>query len=233
MALPTRADAGDHSATTLAQATVPDAGLGYARLSDLSTLNQNGPTYLQNDRFQIADNSGNPATRISKAQEFEDAFDHLGRLYSDSVIDDGRSLKFKERMEGVYRFDRDTFRALGNVGDQLIAKPPATPEQVGKQLADIFTDTLKRHGGSIDLSEPEWLNLQSAMAGVMIAAGSTFNPETKAQQNIAMVDAMDAQLRTNNIPYVNAIIWGDTKEPGMAVVPPGQTLTQQQRHNFQ
>ncbi len=228
MAITTSADAGDYSVATAAQATVPEAGLSHAKLSDLGNLDQTGLTYVQNDSFQIADNSA----RISPAQEFVNGFGHLGKLYSDSVSDNGRFIKFQERMQGVYGFDRDTFRALGNIGDQLIAKPPATPEQVGKQLADIFNDTLKRQGGNIDLSKPEWVNLQSAMAGVMIAAGSTFNPQTKAQQNIAMVDAMDAQLRKNNIPFVNAIIWGDTKEPGLAIVPKGQTLTRQQRHNF-
>lgn len=232
MALTTRADAGDHSVATALPTTFPDAGLIHAKLSDLNNLMQNGSTYVNNDSFQIADNSAKTATRVNRAQEFVDGFGHLGKLYSDSVNDNGRSQKFQERMEGVYGFDRDTFRALGNVGDQLIAKPPATPEQVGKQLADIFSDTLKRQGGNIDLSKPEWQNLQAAMAGVMIAAGSTFNPQTKAQQNIAMVDAMDAQLRKNNVPFVNAIIWGDTKEPGMAIVPKGQTLTTQQRHNF-
>lgn len=232
MALTTRADAGDHSVGTLAHATVPDAGLSHAKLSDLDNLNQNGPTYVNNDSFQIADNSAYPATAIGRVQEFVDGFGHLGKLYSDSVSDNGRFEKFQDRMQGVYGFDRDDFKGLGNIGDQLIAKPPATPEQVGKQLADIFSDTLKRQGGNIDLSKPEWQNLQAAMAGVMIAAGSTFNPQTKAQQNIAMVDAMDAQLRKNNVPYVTAIVWGDTKEPGMAVVPKGQTLTPQQRHNF-
>ena len=233
MALPTNAEAAEGLIGAPAKSPVIDAGLGTAKLSDLQALKTSGPpTFLQGDSFQIADNSQYPATRSGQLQEFVDGFGHLGKLYGDSISDKGRFEKFQDRMQGVYEFDRDTFKALGKLGDQMIAKPPATPEHVGKQLADIFSDTLKRQGGNIDLSSPDWQNLQAAMAGIMIAAGSTFKPETKATQNSAMVDAMDAQLRKNNVPYVNAIIWGDTKEPGIAVVPKGQTLTPQQRHNF-
>ena len=233
MTINTRADAGDHSVATAVPQTIADAGLGHAKLSDLTSLSQTfAPTYVHNDSFQIADNSAYPTTQIGRLQEFVDGFGHLGKLYGDSISDKARFEKFQDRMQGVYGFDRDSFKALGNIGDQLIANPPATPELVGKKLADIFSDTLKRQGGNIDLAKPEWQNLQAAMAGVMIAAGSTFKPETKAEQNVAMVDAMEAQLRKNNVPYVNAIVWGDTKEPGMATVPKGQTLTPQQRHNF-
>ena len=233
MATPNRADAGDYAVTASAQAGVPDAGLGNAKLSDLQGIKlANAATYVQGDSFQIADNSAYPATKQARLQEFVDGFGHLGKLYGDSISDSARFAKFQDRMQGVYTFDRDAFKALGRLGDQMIANPPATPEHVGKQLADILHDTMKRKGGTIDLASPEWQNLQGAMAGVMIAAGSTFRPATKAAQNIAMVDAMDAQLRKNNVPNVNAIIWGDTKEPGLAIVPRGQTLTTQQRHNF-
>ncbi len=233
MALTTHADAGDFAYAAHPQSKIAEAGLGTSTLSDVQGLKTSGsPTYVHNDSFQVADNSAYPATPVERLQEFVDGFGHLGKLYGDSISDKGRFEKFQDRMQGVYEFDRDTFKALGKLGDQMIAKPPATPEHVGKQLADIFSDTLKRQGGNIDLSSPDWQNLQAAMAGIMIAAGSTFKPETKATQNSAMVDAMDAQLRKNNVPYVNAIIWGDTKEPGIAVVPKGQTLTPQQRHNF-
>lgn len=236
MAITTHADAGDNSVATSGQAAPAEAGLVNAKLSDIKSLTgAQNDTYVQNDGFKlmVADNSSQSDAIAQRRQEFVDGFGRLGKLYNDSVNDPARFAKFQERMQGVYQFDRETFKAMGRIGDSLVANPPATPEQVGKQLADIMSDTMKRKGGNIDLTQPEWMNLQSAMAGVMIGAGSTFRPETKAEQNIAMVDAMDAQLRQNKIPYVNAIIWGDTKEPGLAIVPPGQSLTRQQRHNFQ
>lgn len=233
MSLHTRADAADQTVEAVSQASQGDTGLGTATRSDIVALNRdNGATYIHNDSFQIADNSANPATMAGRLQEFVDSFGHLGKLYSDATNDNGRFEKFQERMQGVYGFDKDTFKAMGKIGDGLLAKPPMKPEEVGSKLADIFSDTLKRQGGQIDLTSPDWKNLESAMAGVMIAATSTFKPETRAAQTTAMVDAMESQLRKDNVPYVSAIIWGDTKEPGLAVVGKGQSLTPAQRHNF-
>ncbi len=231
----THSDAADFQSVERQQTAPPETGLANARLAEMKLVNNDSSsTYVQNDGFKLllADNSPRPETPAQRRQDFVDGFGRLGKLYNDSVNDSGRFGKFQERMQGVFQFDRETFKAMGQIGDSLIANPPASPEQVGKQLADILSDTMKRKGGNIDLAQSEWVNLQAAIAGVMIAAGSTFKPGSKSDQNIAMVDAMDAQLRQNKVPFVNAIIWGDTKEPGMAIVPPGQALTRQQRHNF-
>jgi hypothetical protein len=236
MAITTHSDAGDYAVAARGQTAPVETAFVNAQLSDIKMLaGDQSASYVQNDNFKIllADNSATAETPAQRRQEFVDGFGRLGKLYNDSVNDPGRFAKFQERMQGVFQFDRETFKAMGRIGDSLVANPPASPEQVGRQLADILHDTMKRKGGNIDLSQPEWFNLQSAMAGVMIGAGATFRPQTKAEQNISMVDAMDAQLRQNKVPYVNAIIWGDTKEPGLAIVPPGQSLTRQQRLNFQ
>jgi hypothetical protein len=237
MAIKTRSDAGDNHAATSEPAPSHEAGLRTAKLPDIRAINAShgSPTYVHDDEFNIimaAGDSTDRSTAGQRLQEFVDGFGHLGKLYGDSISDQERFAKFQERMQGVYTFDRQTFKAMGRIGDSLISNPPAAPEQVGKKLADILSETMKRQGGNIDLSQPDWLNLQAAMAGVMIGAGSTFRPGTKDQQNIAMVDSMDAQLRKNRVPYVNAIVWGDTKEPGLAIIPPNQRLTTQQRHNY-
>lgn len=232
----TQSDAGDIPVSAGEHASTGESGLVNARLSDIKVLHgDQSPTYVQNDGFKImvADNSPNRQSHAQRVQEFIDGFGHLGKLYGDSVTDQNRFAKFQDRMQNVYGFDREAFKEMGRIGDSLLANPPATPEQVGKKLADILSDSMRRKGASIDLAGADWVNMQAAMAGVMIAAGSTFKPQSKAEQNTAMVDAMDAQLRHNKVPYVNAIIWGDTKEPGMAIIPPGTKLTKEQRHNYQ
>lgn len=235
MTTKTHSDAGDSSVSARDHAATAESGLANARLSDIKVLNgEKSPTYVQNDGFKImvADNSSAQQTHAQRVQEFIDGFGHLGKLYGDSVSDPNRFAKFQERMQNVYRFDPEAFKEMGRIGDSLLANPPASPEQVGKKLGDILSDSMKRKGGNIDLSQADWVNMQGAMAGVMIAAGSTFK-QNKAEQNIAMVDAMDGQLRQNKVPYVHAIIWGDTREPGIAIVPPSVKLTREQRHNYQ
>ena len=228
----TRADAGDHSVAAVTQPKVTDAGLGTATLSDIVSLNKTSTgTYVHNDGFAIADNSPDQTVSMGQLMEFVKGYDQLGKLYNESVGDRGRLDKFQDRMLKVFNSDKDTFSALGQVGNGLIANPPTAPDQVGKQLADIFSDALKRQGGQADFTSPEWKNLQSAMAGVMIAASATFKPDTKNAQTVTMVDAMDAQLRTDSVPKINAVIWGDTKEPGIAFNPKGVALTAEQRHN--
>lgn len=215
-------------------ADMAEAALGTGTLEAIRHLNSlGGNNYFDGDSFSIADASMDtqrPQTQQEKVQEFFDYFGKLGKLYTESVGDASRLPKFQARMEGVQAFDRETFRALGGIGERLRANPPMTAEEVGKELADILKETLERKGGNIDLGSEDWLNLQLAMAGIMIAAGATFEPGTKDQQNIAMVDAMDAQLRANGIPHLFAIIWGDTREPGL-LISPRDSMTPQERHN--
>lgn len=221
---------GERNVVTLAQATNPETTFVNAKLSDLNMLAKGaGSTYVNNDGFTLTDHSY-PTTRAGQVQEFIDGFGHLGKLYSDSVNDPARFEKFQQRMQGVYQYDRETFKDLGALGEKLIANPPISGEQVGKELADIIKRTADRKGS--DFTSADWQNLQAAVAGVMIAAGSTFDLATKAAKNIAMVDAMENQLKSNGINNLHAIIWGDTKEPGMAITPNGKTLTPEQRHNF-
>ncbi len=216
-------------------ADVSRASLGCARLSDMKLSSPSAATFVSSDSFAIADAStvsSDAQTHQERVQEFIDNFGKLGKLYSEAVGDPARFAAFQKRMEDVQAFDRQTFNDLGSIGEKLAAKPPMKPEEVGKELANILKATMDRKGGKIDLTSDEWKNLQAAMAGIMIAAGATFEPGTKEQQNIKMVDAMDKQLRENGTPFVYAIIWGDTKEPGMAIDPSEKPLTPDQRHNY-
>ncbi len=211
------------------------ASLGCATLSEIKGLSSSAATFIANDGFAIADSSvGSPDTRTrqERVQEFVDNFGKLGKLYAEAVDDPARFAAFQKRMEDVQTFDRQTFKDLGSIGERLAANPPMRPEEVGKELANILKTTMDRKGGNIDLASEEWKNLQAAMAGIMIAAGATFEQATKDKQNITMVDAMDEQLRANGIPFVYAIIWGDTKEPGLAIDPSEKPLTPEQRHDY-
>ncbi len=234
-------EVGERTYTQLYSADFSRASLGCAKLSDMKCFSPSAATLVAEDGFSIADSSKySHATKDSQTapthqelvQEFVDNFGKLGKLYSESVGDPARFAAFQKRMEGVQAFDRETFKALGSIGERLAANPPMNPEDLGRELADILKATMERKGGKIDLGSDEWKNLQSAMAGIMIAAGATFDPGTKEQQNIAMVDAMDQQLRANGTPFVYAIIWGDTKEPGLAIEPSEKPLTADRRHNY-
>mgnify|MGYP000402693548 CR=1 FL=1 len=205
----------ERTSSQLYSADVSRASMGYAQLSDIKLSSPSAATFVLNDTFALADlstSSPDVQARQERVQEFIDNFGKLGKLYSEAVSDSARFAAFQKRMENVQAFDRQTFRDLGAIGEKLAAKPPMKPEEVGKELANILKTTMDRKGGNIDLTSDEWRNLQAAMAGIMLAAGATFEPGTKDQQNISMVDAMDKQLRTNGTPFVYAIIWGDTKE---------------------
>ena len=214
-------------------ADMAEAALGTGTLEAIRHLNSlGGNNYFDGDSFSIADasmDSQQDRAHQELAQEFANNFGKLGKLYSDSV-GDSRLPGFQATMHNVQAFDRETFRALGTIGEKLAANPPMPAEEVGRELANILKETMLRKGGSIDLASDDWKNLQIAMAGIMIAAGATFDPVTKAQQNIAMVDAMDNQLPANGIPYLYAIIWADTKEPGL-FISPRDSMTPQERHN--
>jgi len=173
-----------------------------------------------------------PGTRQERLQEFVDGFGHLGKLYSDSVGDKDRFSKFQDRMMNVYTYDHATFKEMGRLGDDMMKNPPPTPEQIGQALGHSLKNTMDRQlkTGNVDLTSPDMTNLEGAMAGVMLAARANFNSSTRDTQTAAMVDAMEAELRKQNVPHIHAIIWGDTKEPGLAVVPPGQQVGD--RHNF-
>ncbi len=225
----------ERTSSQLYSAEVSRASLGYAQLSDMKLSSPSAATFVLNDTFAIADAStvsSDAQTHQERVQEFIDNFGKLGKLYSEAVGDPARFAAFQKRMEDVQAFDRQTFKDLGSVGEKLAEKPPMKPEEVGKELANILKETMDRKGGKIDLTSEEWKNLQAAMAGIMIAAGATFEPGTKNLQNIAMVDAMDKQLRANGTPFVYAIIWGDTKEPGLAIDPSETPLTPDRRHNY-
>lgn len=172
-----------------------------------------------------------PQTRQEKLQEFVDGFGQVGKLYSDSVQDNDRFGKFQDRMAQVYSSDRDGFLDLARVGKEMTGKPPASPEKIGEGLADAIAEKLSRMqtGGTVELDGPEMMNFQAAVAGMMLAARSTFEPGAMNQQTTAMVDALDARLQAKNVPYIRGIIWGDNHEPGLALIPPG---TRVDRHNF-
>lgn len=177
----------------------------------------------------IKDDSEYPATKQERLQEFVDGFGRIGKLYDDAVGDDARLGKFQERMAGVYALDHATFKELARLGERMTANPPASGEEVGKTLAQILNNTFERQGGTIDLSSPEMVNLQGALAGMMLAQRANFDQAGMSESTIAMVDAMENELTRLKVPAVHAIIWGDTKEPGLAVVPPGKSID---RHNF-
>lgn len=189
----------------------------------------------QQPAFTLADaklgDIGAAAQRRNPMQEFVDGFGHLGKLYDDAVHDLGRMSKFQERMGKLFKEDRPTFDALAKVGEGLMAKPPATPEQTGRALADAFSDAIERRKqqGDVDLSSPSNQSMEAAFAGVMLAARANFPADKMKEQTTAMVDAFDARLREKGVPFVNGVVYGDNGEPGLAVVPPGQQID---RHNF-
>jgi len=205
--------------------------LADANVGDMRTAKT---TMVAANDLQITgtNDSATPATRQERLQEFVDGFGHLGKLYSDSVGDQARFSKFQDRMMNVYTYDHATFKEIGRLGDDMTKNPPPTPEQIGQALGHSLKNTMDRQlkTGNVDLASPDMINLEGAMAGVMLAARATFNPNTKDAQTTAMVDAMEAELRKQNVPHIHAIIWGDTKEPGLAVVAPGQQVGD--RHNF-
>lgn len=210
-----------------------DGGLEFkpldVSLKDIQATASSGE--VETTDFRISNDSEYPATNQERIQEFVDGFGQVGKLYNDSVQSNDRLGKFQDRMMGVYAFDHASFKDLARVGESMTKQPPATPEEIGKSLANAFKSTLDRQlqHGDVDLQGKDFTNLEGAMAGMMLAARSTFDPAKMQEQTVAMVDAMDKQLRDRKVPQLQAIIWGDTKEPGLAVVPPNTTID---RHNF-
>jgi hypothetical protein len=180
-------------------------------------------------RYAVAslDPGGAPATTESAAQQFVRGFGPLGSLYTDAVHNDKRKDTFQERMEKVYTGDRQTFLDMASIGDRLTAKPPASPEEVGKSLADAYANALDREGkktGKLDLNSPDMVNLMAATSGVMIGARSTFDPAKMPQQTKTMVDAMEGELAKKGVKFVHAVIWDNSNEPGVALIPPGMKV---------
>ncbi len=176
-----------------------------------------------------------PSTHQERLQEFVDGFGRIGKAYNDAVHpDEGRFTKFQDRMMNVYNFDRETFLDLAKLGTKLSLKS-TTPEAVGTALGDAFIKTLERQStvAAIDLQGPDWMNLQGAVSGMMLAARANFDrdPARYKQQTIEMVDAMEKVLE-KKVPGLHAIIWSDTGEPGMASGPPDMFKTRD-RHSFQ
>lgn len=186
-----------------------------------------GPTDLQ---ITGADDAKVPATKQERMQEFIDGVGRVNKLYHDTTQSDERVGRFQTRMGDVYNFDHSTFKELARLGEAITGKPPASPEAVGKGLAQVFKNTLDRHqGGNIDYQDPEWVSLMGAMSGMMLATQSTFDPPKDAAQTAKMVDALEAEFQRQKVPFLHGVIYGDTKEPGLAAVPPGETID---RHNF-
>jgi hypothetical protein len=166
----------------------------------------------------------NPRPAEGSVQEFVNGFGHLGTLYSDAVHNDKRSATFQERMENVFTGDPQTFRDMASIGDRLVAKPPASPAEVGKSLADAYASALDREGkktGNLNLGSPDMVNLMAATSGVMIGARSTFDQAKMPEQTKAMVDAMEGELAKKGVQGVHAVIWDNSNEPGVAFIPPG------------
>lgn len=164
-------------------------------------------------------------------QDFVDGFGRLGKLYNDSVQDNGRFAKFQERMGNLYVNDRATFNELAKVGDGITAQPPAAPAETGKALGEALANALVRRSqaGTVDLGSAENLQLLGSVAGMMLAARANFSAATMDAQTREMVDALDAKLRERGAPHLYGVMYGDNGEPGVAVVPPGQAFD---RHKF-
>jgi len=216
---------------TIDPAPEPVFSMADAKLGDMKSTQA---TVVAANDLQITgmNDAVAPSTRQERLQEFVDGFGHLGKMYSDSVHDSARFSKFQDRMMNVYTYDHATFKELGRLGDDMTENPPPTPEQIGQALGHSLKNTMDRQlkTGDVNFGGPDMTNLEGAMAGVMLAARAHFDPKTMEAQTQQMVDAMESELRKQNVPDVHAIIWGDTKEPGLAVVPPGGNLGD--RHNF-
>ena len=221
----------DNSVESQKGQDLPNFTLADADMTDIpdrspSEVSQDG------DLLIVASNDSiYPSTRQEQLQEFVDGFGRLGKMYHDSVGDSGRMGRFQERMGNVYQEDRQTFLDLAKVGDGLAQKPPLSPEQVGEDLAQAAISGIERQlqAGNGDLSSPEMQNIQGAVAGVMLAARSTFGQADMESKTRAMIDAIDRKFQEGGLPFLRGIIWGDTKEPGLAVVPEGTNID---RHNF-
>ena len=181
-------------------------------------------------KLEIADRGDYPATRQEQLQEFVDGFGKVGKLYDDAVKDPARFAKFQERMGAVYQDDHETFMDLSDLGKEMTDTPPSSPEKVGQNLAITLANAIDRklRTGNVDPGSEDMRNLQGAVAGMMLAARSNFDPSTMAEQTKAMVDSFDAALQTK-MPVIRGIIWGDNGEPGIAVVPPGTAID---RHKY-
>ncbi len=172
-----------------------------------------------------------PATRQERLQEFVDGFGKLGKLYHDNTQNVDRLGRFQDRMMGVYGYDHSTFKELARLGEAMTGPNPPSPEAIGKGLAQVFKNTLDRalQTGNVDLQSPDMLNVEGSLSGMMLAAQSTFHPPKDAEQTKKMVDALDAEFLRQKVPHMRGIIFGDTKEPGVAAVPDGATID---RHNY-
>ncbi|MDR3612432.1 MAG: hypothetical protein P4L53_02635 [Candidatus Obscuribacterales bacterium] len=201
--------------------------LADAKLKDLPTPI---PRVVVND-LTIVDDSAKPATRQERLQEFVDGFGKAGKLYFDATNDNGRLGKFQGRVAAIYEQDHKTFKELAALTDKLTTNPPPSPEAIGADLGKTFADAISREkaNGPVDLTSKENQNLMGAVSGYMLAARATFAPATEQEQTEKMVDSLEAQLQQSKLSDVHAIIWGDTKEPGMATYPPTQTYD---RHRF-
>jgi hypothetical protein len=193
------------------------------------------PLEKQGPAFTLADaklgDVASAAARRNPMQDFVDGFGHLGKLYDDAVHDLGRMARFQDRMGTLFKNDRPTFNELAKVGEGLSTEPPASAEQTGRALADAFANAVERQQqqGDVDLVSPANQSMEGAFVGVMLAARANIPPDQMKQDTEAMVDAFDKRLRERGTPFVAGVVYGDTGEPGIAVVAPGEQID---RHHF-
>jgi hypothetical protein len=173
------------------------------------------------------------------AQEFVDGMSPLRKLYETSVGETvnpdpntSRTARFHDRMGNLAIQDPQTFRDLAQLGNELAKTPSLPPEQIGKSIADILHRSLSLRGayGEIHADSNDTQILLGALAGVMIAARSGFDPEKLPAETAAMVDGMEKELAANKTPVIHAVVYGDTGEPGL--VASAQAPSDDQRHNF-
>ncbi|MBI1272274.1 hypothetical protein GC174_17745 [bacterium] len=221
-------DGGDNGEKAAPQAFT----LAEARVDDvLKTAGATADVQAVAGTLEItADRSEYPPTKQEQLQEFVDGFGKVGKLYDDAVKDPARFAKFQERMGAVYQDDHETFMDLADVGKEMTDNPPSSPEKVGQDLAFTLANAIDRklQTGSIDPGSEDMQNLMGAVAGMMLAARSNFDPGAMGEQTRTMVDSFDTALQTR-IPVIRGIIWGDNGEPGIAVVPPGESID---RHKY-
>jgi hypothetical protein len=197
--------------------------LADASLKDFAPL----PQTAAND-LTIVDDSSKSAGQQQRDNGFKDGFSGVENLYKNSIKDPVREARFHDRMQAIYDRDPQTFKEFASLTHKIAANPPASPEEVGGELGKIYADALRRQSarGSVDLESPENQNLMGAMSGYMLAGRATFGAGD-TQQTKAMVDSLESKIGASK--YAHAVIWGDTKEPGMVVCPPNTTYD---RYNF-
>jgi hypothetical protein len=158
----------------------------------------------------------------------------MQQLYDKAIPDPQRRELFHTRMLDIQKYDPQTFDDMVKIASKIGDNPPLSAAETGKELATTLQDTIKRHSGPgnpADFDTDGLMAVLGGMSGLMLAERATFAAPDKTASTTAMVDAAEAQLRTQAevngimkddrepksvIPVrVHGVMWGDNGEPAL------------------